>query len=52
VTFSGNGKIIFLEMDEFQQWIVGKDVEWAKHVGVFNLLNIQLNLIQPLVKEF
>jgi len=29
-----------------------KDVEWAKNVRVFDLLNIQLNLIQLLVKEF
>lgn len=29
-----------------------KSVEWAKHVGVFNLLNIQLSLIPLLVKEF
>ncbi len=50
--FFGKGKIIFLKMNKFQQWIIGKDVEWAKHVGVFSLLNIQLSLIQPLVKEF
>lgn len=52
VIFSGKEKINFSEMEKFQWWIVGKDVEWAKHVAIFSLFNIYLNLIWPLVKEF
>jgi hypothetical protein len=39
-------------MDKFQRWTTKKDVEWAKQVGVFSLLNIQLSPIELLVKEF
>ncbi len=35
LTFFGEGNIILLKMDKFQQWIVGRDVEWAKHVDIF-----------------
>jgi hypothetical protein len=40
VTFSGKGRIIFLEMDKIQWWIAGRDVEWAKHVGIFGLFSV------------
>lgn len=39
-------------MDKFQRWIVERDVECVKHVGIFVLFNMQLSFIQPLVKEF
>jgi hypothetical protein len=51
VTFFGKGKIIFAKMDKFQRWIAGKDVEWAKHVSIFGLFNIQFSPVRPLVKE-
>jgi hypothetical protein len=52
VTFFGKGRIIFLQMDKFQWWIIRKDVEWAKHVVIFDIFSVQLNLIWLLVKEF
>jgi hypothetical protein len=39
-------------MEKIQRWIDGRDLEWARHVGIFYLLDMQLNLIWPLVKEF
>ncbi len=48
----GRGKINFSEMEKFQRWIVRTDLEWTWHVDVFSLLNVQLSLIRPLVKEF
>jgi len=45
VTLSSKGKIIFAKMDKLQRWIVERDVEWVKHVGIFVLFNIQLSLI-------
>jgi hypothetical protein len=52
VNFSSKGKIIFSKMDKFQQWIPKRDVEWAKHVGTFGLLSMQMSPIRSLVKEF
>jgi hypothetical protein len=40
MTIFGKWKNIFLEMDKFQWWIVEKDVEWVKNVGVLGLLII------------
>jgi hypothetical protein len=34
------GKIIFLEMKKFQQWIVRRNVEWAWNTNGFGLLNM------------
>jgi hypothetical protein len=48
VTLSNNGNIIFAKMNKFQRWIVERNVEWVKHVNVFN---ITLSFIQPLAKE-
>jgi NOL1/NOP2/fmu family ribosome biogenesis protein len=45
VTLSNRGKVIFLEMEKFQRWIVGRDIEWAHHVDIFDLLDAQLNPI-------
>jgi hypothetical protein len=45
VILSDKGKIIFSEMKKFQQWIVGRNVEWAQNVYVFSLLGMQLSLI-------
>ncbi len=45
VIISGKGRISFSKMEKFQWWIVGKDVEWAKHVNNFSLLSIQLSPI-------
>ncbi len=38
-------KIIFSEMKKFQQWIVGRNIKWARNVNGFGLLNMQLSLI-------
>ncbi len=45
VIFSNKGKIIFLEMEKFQRWIIGRDIEWACHLDIFCLLDMQLSLI-------
>jgi hypothetical protein len=29
-----------------------KNVKWTSHIGISNLLDMQLDPIQPLVKEF
>jgi hypothetical protein len=47
-----NKKVIFIEMDKLQRWIVGRDVAWAKQIGVGGLLSLELMLIRLLVKEF
>jgi hypothetical protein len=52
VTIFDKGKIIFLEMEKFQRWIIGRNLGWARHINVSNLLNMQLSPIHPLVKEF
>jgi hypothetical protein len=44
-TLSNKGNIIFLEMKKFQQWIVGRNVEWARNINAFGLLGMQLSLI-------
>jgi GTP-binding protein EngB required for normal cell division len=51
MTISSKCKVVFTKMDKFQQWVVRKDAQWAKQVGIFGLLNIQLTLIKALVKE-
>jgi hypothetical protein len=40
MTLSGRGKIILLEMEKFQRWIVRRDVEWVQHIDIFNLLGV------------
>jgi hypothetical protein len=45
VTIFDKRKIIFLKMEKIQRWIDGRDLEWARHVGIFYLLDMQLNLI-------
>jgi hypothetical protein len=45
VTLSSKGKIIFSEMENFQRWTIGKDLEQAWHVGVSSLLDMNLNPI-------
>jgi hypothetical protein len=39
-------------MDKLHKWIVGRDVAWAKHVGIRGLLNLEFTPIHLLVKEF
>lgn len=51
MTIYGQCKIVFIEMDKFQQWIVRKDAQWANQVGISGLLNMQLMPIKPMVKE-
>jgi len=45
-------KVIFTEMDKLQRWIVGRDVAWAKQIGIGGLLSLELTPICPLVKNF
>ncbi len=45
-------KIIFTEMDKLHRWIVGRDVAWAKQIGVGGFFGVELTLIHLLVKEF
>jgi hypothetical protein len=45
VTLSSRGKIIFLEMENFQRLTIGKDLEWAWHINVCSLLDVQLSPI-------
>lgn len=52
VTLRGRSKVVFTEMDKFERWVRGRVVHWAKQVGVFAFLYIQLTLIWPLVKEW
>lgn len=52
VILFNRGKIYFSEMEKFQRWIIRRDLKWVWHVNVFSLLDIQLSLILPLVKEF
>jgi hypothetical protein len=40
MTIFGKCKIVFIEMDKFQQWIVKKDALWENQVGVFSLLSM------------
>ncbi len=49
---SGRKKMIFSEMEKFQRWTTNRDLEWAWDVDVFGLLDVQLSLIWPLMKEF
>jgi hypothetical protein len=51
VTLFGRKKIIFSNMEKFQRWTTDRDLEWARHVNISNLLNVYLSLIWPLVKE-
>lgn len=42
----------FLGMEKFQTWIVSRDLKWTQQARVFNLLDAELSLIWPLMKEF
>ncbi len=52
VTLRGRGKVIFAKMDKFERRVGGRDVQWAKQVGVFDFFNIWLTPIWPLMKEW
>jgi hypothetical protein len=45
-------KVIFTEMDKLHRWIVRRGVAWAKQIGVWGVLGLELMSIRPLVKEF
>jgi hypothetical protein len=45
VTLSSRGKIIFSKMEKFQRLTIGKDLEWAWHINVYSLLDVQLSPI-------
>jgi hypothetical protein len=47
-----NKNNLFIEMDKLHRWIVGRDVAWAKEVGVGGLHGFELMPIRPLMKEF
>jgi hypothetical protein len=44
--------VMFTKMEKLHRWIMGKDVAWAKQVGVGSLLGLEFMPIRPLVKEF
>ncbi len=52
VIISSKGKIIFSKMEKIQRWIVDKELEWAWHIDVSSLLDMELNPIWPMLKEF
>jgi hypothetical protein len=40
------------QMEKFQKWITSRNLKWTQQVGIFGLLDMELNLIWPLMKEF
>jgi hypothetical protein len=36
----------------FRRWTVSRDIHWAKQVGIFGYMGVQLRPITPLIKEF
>lgn len=36
----------------FRRWKVSRDIHWAKQVGIFGYMGVQLRPITPLIKEF
>jgi hypothetical protein len=52
VTFSSKGRSFFQRWTSSNNGNPRKDVEWAKHVGIFSLFSKQMRPIRSLVKEF
>jgi hypothetical protein len=51
VSLRGRGKGLFIEMDNFQRWVAGRDVHLVKWIGILGLMNIvkfNLSLCQKL----
>jgi hypothetical protein len=40
VSLKGRGKIVFIEMDNFQRLVAGRDVPLVKWIGIVGLMNI------------
>ncbi len=53
MNFFGGGRLMFSQMDQFQHWVVSKDVAWEKTIRFSSLMTLKLTPIRHLVvKEF